>query len=94
MIKSSDHKQADFVLQGQIQCSFCKSDKYYNIVETSKEIPLLINQYLKSMLEKEKFYPTLIYCQLHPETFVTSFCKTHNSMVCRECLLVEHSDHL
>ena len=94
MIKSSDHKFADFVIQGQIQCSFCKSDKYYNIVETPKEIPLLVNQYLKSMLEKEKLFPTLIYCKQHPETLVTNYCKNHNSMVCKECLLSEHSDHL
>ncbi len=43
MAKKLNPQNGDFVIQGQIECAFCKSDKYYNIVETPKELPLLVN---------------------------------------------------
>ena len=54
MIKDKDSTNGEIVFQGKIECSFCKSDKYYNIVETPKEIPLLVCQYIINILEGEK----------------------------------------
>ena len=46
MMKNMNPQNADVAIQGQIECTFCQSEKYYNFVETPKEIPLLINKYL------------------------------------------------
>jgi hypothetical protein len=94
MIKDKDNINGEMVIQGKIECSFCKSDKYYNIVETPKEIPLLICQYLKNILENEKHQSAPIFCKNHPDVNASDFCLGHNEMICKECILKDHSDHL
>ncbi len=88
MVKS---ESKEFVIKGQFECSFCHSD---HCAQEGFEAPAKLgpNKYVKKQIEK-KFQVPLIFCEGHPDQVVSKFCRKHQCLICKDCLIENHLDH-
>ena len=88
MIKSENK---ELVIKGQFDCSFCHSD---HCQEEGFEaaVKLKPNKYIKKLIEKN-FHLPMIFCDSHPEQVASKFCRKHQSLICKDCLIENHLDH-
>ena len=35
----------------------------------------------------------MIFCDTHPEQVATKFCRKHQCLICKDCLIESHIDH-
>ena len=88
MMKS---ESKEVVIKGQFDCSFCHSD---HCAPEGLEIPIKLNpnKYVKNLIEKN-FNSSFIFCDSHPEQVASKFCRQHQSLICKDCLIENHLDH-
>lgn len=94
MIKNPPIKVADpvFIVKGEFDCAFCKSDHNAPPGVSLSPLPLQVNRMVFSIIEKQDREP-VIYCDEHQDTKVTHFCLRDRKLVCSYCRDVYHGEH-
>jgi hypothetical protein len=89
LMMKSENKE--LVIKGQFECSFCNSD-HCSQEDYVKPVKLCPNKKFKKLIE-ENFQMPLIFCDSHPYQVASKFCRKHQCLICKDCLIEDHIDH-
>lgn len=75
------------------KCRFC-SNETYSPAEFERSLPLATNEFVKALIKQPGKQNFSVICEKHPESQVSRYCITHRQMICSECAIEEHYDHM
>jgi hypothetical protein len=56
-------------------------------------MPLQVENHIKKKIQVSENH-SMIFSKSHPDKVIKMFCASHKSLICKDCALKNHGDHL